>query len=122
LSVAAGVFVYLYLRKPFAGAADVALGKHLPSILKRLFPCGLIFAALLGFLSVSYKGCSRTTYSEIVENRSYLIEKNQAQLSSILLFILIAVLFWDTVALLILWKAQRVRNGSSTLPPRRRIN
>lgn len=65
----------------------------------------------MGFLSVSYKGCSRTTYSEIVESRSYLIVKNQEQLSSMLLFLLIAVLFWNLIVLFILRYAQRRKSG-----------
>jgi hypothetical protein len=113
LSVAAGILVYLYLRRPFAEVADAASGKHLPSILKRLLPCGLLFPALLGFLSVSYRSCNRTTYTEIVESRSYLVTKNHEQIAAILFYILIAVLFWNLVALLILRYAQKDRDGSS---------
>ena len=101
LSVAVGVSVYLYLRRPFAGVADTTPGKPLRSILKRLLPFGLVFPALLGFVSVSYQSCSRTNYTEIIESRRYLVQKNQEQISSFLLFVLIAVLFWDVVALLI---------------------
>jgi hypothetical protein len=113
LSVAAGILVYLYLRRPFAGVADAASGKHLPTILKRLLPCGLVFPALLGFLSVSYRGCNRTTYTEIVESRSYLVAKNQEQISAILFYVLVAVLFWNLIALLILRSTQHGKNGSS---------
>jgi len=119
----AGVLAYLYLRHSFAGVAGAAPGKHLPSILKMLFPAGLVFAALLGFLSVSYQGCNRTTYTEIVESRNYLIAKNHEQLSAILFYIVLAVLLWNLVALLILRSAQRGKNGSSSIansvPPRR---
>ncbi len=112
LSIALGILVYFYLRRPFASVADAASGKRLSSILKRLLPCGLVFPALLGFVSVSYQSCTRTTYEEIVEHRGYLVEKNQEQISSVLLSILVAVLFWDVVVLLILRYAQDVRNGS----------
>lgn len=112
LSVALGILVYFYLRRPFARVADAARGKRLPSILKRLLPCGLVFPALLGFVSVSYQSCTRTTYAKIVESREYLIEKNQEQISSVLLSILVAILFWDVVALLILRFARDNRNGS----------
>ena len=71
-------------------------------MLKRLFPCGFVLPALLGFVTVSYRSCDRTTYTEIVASRGYLIEKNQEQISSILLYILAAVVFWNLVALLIL--------------------
>lgn len=106
LSLAAGLLVYLYLRRPFAGVADTASGKHLPSILKRLFLCGLLFPALLGFLSVSYKGCGKS-YADVVASRTYLVAKNQEQISAILFYIVVAVLFWNLIALLILRSAQR---------------
>jgi len=51
-----------------------------------------------GFVTVSYRSCDRTTYTEIVASRGYLIEKNQEQISSILLYILAAVVFWNLVA------------------------
>lgn len=107
----AGVLVYLYLRRSFACVADAAPGKHLPSMLKRLLLCGLIFPALLGFVSVSYRGCDRTTYKDIVENRDYLVAKSHEQMSAILLYIVVAVLFWNLVAFLILRSAQHGRKG-----------
>ena len=105
LSLAAGVLVYLYLRRPFAGVADSAPGNHLPALLKRLLPCGLIFPALLGFLSVSYQGCGKS-YADIVASREYLVAKNHEQLSEILFYIAVAILFWNLIALLILRSAQ----------------
>jgi uncharacterized iron-regulated membrane protein len=105
LSVAAGLLVYLYLRRPFAGVADAASGKHLPTLLKRLLPCGLVFPALLGFLSVSYQGCDKS-YADIVQNREYLVAKNHEQISAILFYIVVAILFWNLIALLILRSAR----------------
>ena len=112
LSTGLGAMVYLFLRRPFGGVADAASGKRLSSTLKRLLPCGLLFPALLGFVSVSYQSCGRRTYEEIVQNRSYLVEKNQEQISSVLLYILVAVVFWDVIVLLILKYAQNSRNES----------
>ena len=106
LSAALGTLVYLFLRRPFASVADSASGRHLASTLKRLLPFGLLFPALLGFVSVSYSSCGRTTYEEFVQSRGYLVEKNQEQISSILLSILVAVLIWDVVIFLILKFAQ----------------
>ncbi|HKV76976.1 MAG TPA: hypothetical protein VJP02_02480 [Candidatus Sulfotelmatobacter sp.] len=110
LSGGLGAMVYLFLRRPFGGVADGASGKRLSSMLKRLLPWGLLFPALLGFVSVSYQGCGRTTYEEIIQNRSYLVEKNQEQISSVLLYILLAVVFWNVIVLLILKYAQNGRN------------
>ena len=112
LSAGLGSMVYLFLRHPFGGVADAAWGKRLSSMLKRLLPLGLLFPALLGFVSVFYQGCGRTTYDEIVQNRSYLVEKNQEQISSVLFYILVAVVFWDLIVLLILKYAQNSRNES----------
>jgi hypothetical protein len=106
LSLAAGILVYLYLRRPFAAVAAAASGKHLPAILKRLFPCGLIFPALLGFLSVSYRGCNES-YENIIEHREYLVSINKQQISAILFYIVVAVLFWNLIALLILRSVKR---------------
>jgi hypothetical protein len=81
-------------------------------MLQRLFPCGFVLPALLGFVSVSYQSCNRTSYEEIVQSRSYLVEKNLGQISSVLFFILVAVLFWDVVVLLILKHVQDGRDRS----------
>ena len=111
LSVAISVLVYLLLRRPFAGVVDAARRKQLRPILKRLFPIGLLFPALLGFASVSYKGCNHQTYAKIVASRNYLVEKNQEQISSTLLSIVVAILVWDAVILL-LTKLQRRGSNS----------
>lgn len=111
LSIALGTAVYLFLRQPFAVVADTTPRKHLRPILKRLFPIGLLFPALLGFVSVSYRSCGHETYEKIVESRSYLVQKNQAQISSTLLSIVIAVLIWDAVILLLAKLAQRESNS-----------
>jgi hypothetical protein len=109
LSVALGTLAYLFLRRPFAAVADATSRTHLGSALKRLFPLGLLFPALLGFVSVSYWSCDRTSYEEIVQSRAYLVQKNQEQISSVLLSILAAVLIWDAVIVLVLKYAQNRR-------------
>ncbi len=114
LSIAAGGAVYLYLRRPFAALADAASGKHFPSILKKLLPFGLVFPALLGFVSVSYQSCGKSTYASIVASREYLVAKNQEQLASVMFSIVVAVLFWDVIALLILKHDKRGKNGPSS--------
>jgi hypothetical protein len=106
LSIALGTVVYLFLRRPFAAVADAAPQQNLRLILKRLFPIGLLFPALLGFVSVSYQSCDRQTYAKIVESRSYLVQKNQEQISSTLLSIGVAVLVWGVVILLLTKLAQ----------------
>ncbi len=116
ISAGVGILVYLFLRRPFAGVADAATSNSYSSLLKRLFPWGLLFPALLGFVVVSYQGCSRSTYQEIIKSRDYLVEKNQQQLSSILVYTLIAVVFWDGIILLTLKFQQKITNKSQ--PPK----
>ena len=111
LSMALGTVVFLFLRRPFAAVVDVTPGKHLRSTLKRLFPVGLLFPALLGFVSVSYQSCDRRTYARVVQSRSYLVEKNQEQISSTLVSMVVAVLVWDGVILLLTKHAQRESNS-----------
>ncbi len=84
-------------------------------MLKRLLPWGLLLPALLGFVSVSYQGCNRITYEQIVQSRGYLVAKNQEQISSVLLHILVAVVFWNIIVILILKYAQNGRNESQLL-------
>jgi hypothetical protein len=110
LSAGLGSMVYLFLRHPFGGVADAASGKGLTSMLKRLLHWGLLLPALLGFVSVSYQGCGRHSYEEIVQDRSYLVEKNQEQISSVLIYILVAIVFWDVIVLLVLKHAQNSGN------------
>ena len=112
LCAALGVLTYFFLRRPFRGVIDASRVRGVGSTLSRLFPCGFVLAAILGFVSVSYQGCERDTYRKIVESRRYLVQKNQEQISAALLSILLAVLFWDAVVLLILRDTQRARNGS----------
>ncbi len=101
LAIAFGGATWLYLRRSFAGIAQVLSKGDLSRMLKAMFPAGLFLPAFLGFVSVSYRGCGKS-YEEIVKERSYLIQKNQEQISSILLWIAAALLFWDFVILLAL--------------------
>jgi hypothetical protein len=68
--------------------------------------------ALLGFLFVSYQGCN-SSYEGIVADRELLIAKNQEQISWTLAFVLVAVLFWNFIAILILRSAQHSKKDSS---------
>jgi len=84
-------------------------------MLKRLLPWGLLLPALLGFVSVSYQGWNRITYEQIVQSRGYLVAQNQEQISSVLLYILVAVVFWNVIVILILKYSQNGRNESQLL-------
>ena len=99
--------------RPLLGdVANAAPGRQFPALLKRLFPFGMVFPAPLGFVSVSYSSCDRETYADIVKSRRYLVGKNQEQIASILLSILVAVLVWNVIALLILKRGHNSHSAS----------
>ena len=101
LAVAVAWATWQYLRRPFWGISQTLSKGNFSRILRGVFPAGLFLPALLGFISVSYYGCGKS-YAEIVKDRSYLIHKNQEQISSILLWIAAALLFWDLIIVLAL--------------------
>lgn len=78
---------YLWLRPTVHELARNLSGRHLPRILRKVLPLSLLFPALLGFFSVTFKSCNKETYEEIVSDRAYLVEKNQEQLSTTLSYV-----------------------------------
>lgn len=98
LAVAFAGATWLYLRRSFGEITQPLATGNLSRMLKAMFPAGIFLPAFLGFISVSYRGCGES-YEEIVKERSYLIQKNHEQISSILLWIAAALLFWDLVIL-----------------------
>ena len=106
---------WLYLRGSFRGITQALSSGNLSRILKVMFPAGLFLPAFLGFLSVSYRGCGKS-YEDIVKERAYLVQINQEQISSILLWIVAALLFWDLVILFAL-RFRRTSNQSSGESP-----
>ena len=107
LSTVIAMAAYAFLRRPLDGLARSFANRNLASVLKKLFPAGLVLPALAGFLSVTYRSCGES-YSSIIGNRSYLVGKNQEQLSAICFFLMLAVLGWGVVILLSL-VSQRVK-------------
>ena len=82
ISVVIGFAAYLWLRAPFYGIAAALPWKAFRDLLAWLFPVGILLPAFLGFISVSYKGCLVKDYNQIVAKRSYLVSKNQEQISA----------------------------------------
>jgi hypothetical protein len=101
IAIAFAGAAWLYLRRSFGGITHALLTGKLSRMLKVTFPAGLFLPAFLGFISVGYHGCG-LSYGEIVKERSYLVQKNQEQISSVLLWIAAALLFWDLVIVLAL--------------------
>ena len=118
LSIVIGVAAYAYLRRPLEGLSRAFPSPHLASALKKLFPAGLVLPALAGFLSVSYQSCNQN-YVSIIADRSYLIGKNQEQLSAICFFLMLAVLAWGIVILLsLLTRPKEPARGGDMEPNR----
>ena len=99
LSIVIAMAAYAFLRRPLAGLAGAFPNRNLASVLKKLFPAGLVLPALAGFLSVSYQSCHQS-YESIIADRSYLVGKNQQQISAICFFLMLAVLGWGVVVVL----------------------
>jgi hypothetical protein len=99
LSIVIAMAAYACLRRPLDGLASAFPNRNLASVLKKLFPAGLVLPALAGYLSVSYYSCHES-YESIIADRSYLVGKNQEQLSAICFFLMLAVLGWGIVVLL----------------------
>ena len=111
MAVAFAGATWLYLRRSFERITQMLWPGNLSQILKAMFPAGLFLPAFLGFVTVSYRGCGRS-YEDIVKERSYLIQRNQEQISSILLWIAAALLFWDLLIFLALRFARANSRGS----------
>jgi len=94
VSVGIGFVAYLWLRGPLRGIAATLPWKGFRELLVRLFPAGILLPALLGFLSVSYKGCNIREYDKIIARREYLVSKNQEQISASLVHVVWAVFAW----------------------------
>lgn len=116
LSIAFAYATWLYLHRSHAGITQTPSTGNLFRILKAMFPAGLLLPAFLGFVSVSYRGCGKSSYEEIIKERSYLVQKNQEQISSILLWIAAALLFWDLIIVLTLRFARRSSQPSGDSP------
>ena len=119
LSTVIAMSAYAFLRRPLDGLARSFPSRNLASVLKKLFPAGLMLPALAGFLSVTYRSCGES-YSSIIASRSYLVGKNQEQLSAICFFLMLAVLGWGVVILLSLFSQRKERLPGGAQDPNRR--
>jgi hypothetical protein len=113
LSLVLASLVYWFLRRSFSRVTEAASGGHFARLLRSLFPAAFLFAALLGFVSVSYQGCNRDTYQKVLGSREYLVEKNHEQISSTLDCILGGVLVWNLLLPLVLRYSRPSEKGRS---------
>ena len=106
---------YGWLRRSFASTVHDSSSPSFSKILKKLFLIGIIFPAFFGFFSVSFHSCSKDTYEKIIEERTYLVAKNQEQLSQALFYIVIALLGWGVIGAgaLFIQKKERLKKNSA---------
>lgn len=107
VSLAIGFGAFLWLRKPFGELAHAMPWKVLREVLVRLFPVGIVFPALMGFLTVNYIGCKENTYEKVVANRAYLEDKNADQIAASLTHVVWAVFIWGALLAILLAVKQR---------------
>jgi hypothetical protein len=108
VSLAIGFGAFLWLRKSFGEVAHAMPWKVLREVLIRLFPVGIVFPALMGFLTVNYIGCNKNTYEKVVANRAYLEDKNAEQISASLTHVVWAVFIWCALIAILLAVKQRI--------------
>jgi hypothetical protein len=102
IAVVIGLVAYFWLRAPLREVAAALPWKALRELLSRLFPVGIVLPALLGFISVSYRGCKLQEYEKIVADRSYLVSKSQEQISASLTHVVWAVFAWCALIAILL--------------------
>ena len=92
----------LLLNRPLRQMLQTAgVGKFLA----RLFPSWIVLAAILGFISVNYVECKN--YSEIVNDRGYIIDKTHELVYHIAFAIKLAVLIYAVIVIPHLWAAAK---------------
>lgn len=102
ISLVIGLAAFFWLRIPLRGIVAALPWKDLRELLSRLFPLGIVLPALLGFISVSYRGCNLQEYEKIVAERSYLVSKSQQQISASLTHVVWAVFAWSALVAILL--------------------
>lgn len=110
VSFGLGVGADRTLRGPFAAISEAVTGKSRTSTWKRTLTFSMTMAAVLGFLSVSYRSCGKS-YEEIVKDRSYLVQMNRDQLQAASDSIVYAVFAWCLVVVICLVVVRRKEKG-----------
>jgi hypothetical protein len=113
-SLAIGLGAYLWLRAPFHAVVNAFSWKAVRKLLVRIFPMGIIFPALMGFISVKYIGCEAKDYAHVVAQRSYLVGRNQEQISASFKYVTWAVLTWCALVAILLAVKRHADSRSET--------
>jgi len=100
-SLGLGLLVYGFLRVPFRRVCEKS-GSRLAPVVSKFFLVGIVGPAMLGFCSVSYFSCNKTTYPAILEDLGYLVEVNQSQLQWAMLDVIVALIIWCLIVFALL--------------------
>ena len=112
VSMVIGLGAYGWLRSPVKTLAAALPWRTFGELLRRIFPVGIVFPALLGFVSVKYFGCNVETYQKVIAHRDYLVTKNQEQISASFTYVMGAVVFWCAIVALLLALTRRSERSS----------
>lgn len=88
---------FKFLWQSFAALTSAIPGGRLGSVFRKLFLAGIVLASMAGFFSVSFRSCGKQSYQAIVQDRSYLVAKNQEQLGTSLSRMAAALLVWGLI-------------------------
>jgi hypothetical protein len=110
LAVGLSFVIWLWLRRSFLAIIQTHPIKAFALTLRNLFFPWLLLPALLGFFSVSFRGCGKS-YDGIIAERSYLIAINQEQLAAIFSHLAVALMGWGLVVLAVLIVIKRRQKG-----------
>ena len=108
ISLGLGIITYKILKNPIM---NITRNNKLGKIIKRIFPFGIIFPAIIGFFSVSFKSCDVDTYQKVIQNKSYIIEKNKEQLSETFHYIVIALSIWLFIVMIYWFYRRKITNS-----------
>ena len=95
--VGLGLSTFAVLRRSFVALTRAVPGGHLGQVLRRLFLIGIVLPSMTGFFSVTFRSCFKETYQDVIADRSYLVAKNQEQLSACFSYMVIALLVWALI-------------------------
>jgi hypothetical protein len=114
ICVCLGLAAYAWLRRPVVQIADALPQRSWGGVLKRSLPASMILFALSAFLSVKYDSCGTRSYKDILSDHSYMITKNQEQISETFSSITVAVFLWGAIILFALLAIRRAQAATKS--------
>lgn len=105
------VLTAIALARPNRQATEDKFLPQLGRFLRRVFPFWLILMVLLAFISVNYMECR--SYTEVIADRDYIIDKTQQQVYRMSICLAIALMAYAVVLLLYLLACAKVRRHNN---------